>query len=170
MPRETAAEARARDERYRVRTKDHVARYLASDGADGYDDNSLKAPTLLLTTVGRRSGQPYTTPLNFAAHEETYLLIGSYAGSDTDPKWYLNLVANPAVTVQIRGECFAATARTADPDEKDRLWPVMANRMPFYDEYQRATDRDIPLIVLERSDAEISQGTGVEVGLNCQLS
>jgi len=152
MPRETAAQARERDERYRVRTKDHVARYLASDGADGYDDNSLKAPTLLLTTTGRRSGQPYTTPLNFAAHEGAYLLIGSYGGSDTHPKWYLNLVANPAVEVQVKGNRFAATARTAGQDEKERLWPVMADRMPFYDEYRQATDRDIPLIVLEPID------------------
>lgn len=102
MPRETPEQALARDERYRVRTKDHVARYLASDGADGYDDNRLRAPTLLLTTTGRRSGRPSTTPLNFAAHEGAYLLIGSYAGSDTHPKWYLNLVANPAVEVQIK--------------------------------------------------------------------
>ncbi len=150
MPRETVEEARERDERYRARTKDHVARYLASDGADGYDDNRLKAPTLLLTTIGRRSGTSYTTPLNFAEHEGTYLLIGSYAGSDTHPKWYLNLVANPEVSVQIKGERFPATARTAGPEEKERLWPVMADRMPFYDEYCLATDRDIPLIVLER--------------------
>jgi len=157
MPRETAAQARERDERYRVRTKDHVARYLASDGADGYDDNSLKAPTLLLTTTGRRSGQPYTTPLNFAAHEGAWLLIGSYGGSDTHPKWYLNLVANPAVEVQIKGDRVRATARTADSEEKARLWPVMADRMPFYDEYRQATDRDIPLIVLEPTgDAGIS--------------
>jgi len=151
MPRDTPKELRERDGRYRVRTKDHVARYLASDGADGYDDNSLKAPTLLLTTIGRRSGQSYTTPLNFAEHEGAYLLIGSYAGSDSHPKWYLNLVANPDVMVQIRADLFAATARTADPEEKERLWPVMAKRMPFYDEYRRATDRDIPLIVLERT-------------------
>ncbi len=151
MPRETPEEARARDAAYRVRTKDHVARYLASDGADGYDDNRLKAPTLLLTTTGRRSGQPYTTPLNFAEHEGTYLLIGSYAGSDTHPKWYLNLVTNPDVTVQIKGDRFLATARTADSDEKERLWPVMASKMPFYDDYRLATDRDIPLIVLERA-------------------
>ena len=152
MPRETPKQARARDEAYRVRTKDHVARYLASDGADGYDDNRLKAPTLLLTTTGRRSGQPYTTPLNFATHEGAWLLIGSYGGSDTHPKWYLNLVADPAVEVQIKGHRFRATARTAGADEKERLWPVMANRMPFYDEYRRTTDRDIPLIVVEPID------------------
>lgn len=152
MPRDTPTDLRERDERYRARTRDHVARYLATDGADGYDDNSLKAPTLLLTTTGRRSGQPYTTPLNFAEHAGAWLLIGSYAGSDTHPKWYLNLVANPAVEVQIKGDRFPATARTADPDEKERLWPVMASRMPFYDEYRQATDRDIPLVILERAD------------------
>jgi deazaflavin-dependent oxidoreductase (nitroreductase family) len=145
----TPEETKTRDEAYRTRTKDHVARYLATDGEDGYDDNSLKAPTLLLTTTGRRSGNTYVTPLNFAEHEGTYLLIASYGGSDAHPKWYLNLVANPEVGVQVKGHRFQAIARTAHAAEKERLWPVMATRMPFYDEYREATHRDIPLIVLE---------------------
>ena len=142
-------ETKTRDEQYRLRSGAHVDRYLATNGVQGYNDNTLQAPTLLLTTTGRKSGRAYTTPLNFALHEGRYLLIASYGGSDANPKWYLNLVANPEVTVQVKDNRFQAIARTADAAEKARLWPVMAERMPFYDEYRAATERDIPLIVLD---------------------
>jgi deazaflavin-dependent oxidoreductase (nitroreductase family) len=151
MPRETPKEIRERDDRYRVRTRAHVARYVASDGADGYDDNDHKAPTLLLTTTGRKSGQPYTTPLNFAEDNGTYVLIGSYGGASIHPKWYLNLLDHPEVEVQVKAERFAATAHPASGHEKERLWRIMADRMPFYDSYRNVTERDIPLIVLKRT-------------------
>ena len=150
MPQDTPEIARRRDEAYRVRTAEHVTRYLATDGAEGYDDNSHKAPTLLLTTTGRRSGREIVSPLYFAEQGGNYIIIGSYAGSDTHPKWYLNLVADPSVTVQIRGDRFPAIARTADAAEKQALWPLMGDAFPFYNDYLQATDRDIPLVILER--------------------
>ncbi|HEV2526973.1 MAG TPA: nitroreductase family deazaflavin-dependent oxidoreductase [Thermomicrobiales bacterium] len=152
MPRDTPEQARARDLRYRERSGDHVARYQASDGADGYDDNRHGAPTLLLTTTGHRGGRPVTTPLYFAEDEDRYVVIASYAGADTHPKWYLNLAADPSVFVQVRADRFAARARTAGTDERERLWRLLADRYPFYDDYRTETDRDIPVVVLERAE------------------
>lgn len=142
-------DAKAVDDAFRQRSGAHVARYIATDGAEGYDDNSHKAPTLLLTTMGQRTGRSYTAPLYFAEVEGRYIVIASKGGSDTDPQWYRNLVARPEVEVQIRGDRFRATARTATPEEKARLWPLMAERMPFYDSYQQRAQRDIPLVILE---------------------
>lgn len=151
MPQDSPEIAQRRDESYRRSSGEHVARYLATDGAEGYDDNRHRAPTLLLTTTGRRSGQEVVSPLYFAEQDGRYIIIGSYAGSDTHPKWYLNLEANPAVTVQILGDRFPATARTANTAEKQALWPLMGDAFPFYNDYLGATDRDIPLVILDRT-------------------
>lgn len=153
MTRDTPTQAAERDARYRKTSGDHVARYMNSDGARGFDDNSHKAPTLLLTTIGRRTHKEIVTPLYFGEHDGTYIIIASYAGSDAHPKWYLNLEADPNVRVQIKGDSFAATARTANPTEKSHLWPIMADAYPFYNDYLGATDRDIPLVILERIDS-----------------
>jgi deazaflavin-dependent oxidoreductase (nitroreductase family) len=150
MTRDTREQAKARDEAYRSRTADHVARYLASDGANGFDDNRHMAPTLLLTTVGRRSGRKIVTPLYFGERDGMIVIIGSYAGSDTHPKWYLNLQDRPDVQVQVKADKYAATARTADVEEKAALWPIMSNAYPFYNNYVQATERNIPLVILER--------------------
>ena len=152
MPQDTSEIARKRDESYRRTSGEHVARYLATDGAEGYDDNRHRAPTLLLTTTGRRSGREVVSPLYFAEDGGRYVIIASYAGSDTHPKWYLNLVDEPQVTVQIRGDRFPATARTASTEEKRALWPLMGDAFPFYNDYLQATDRDIPLVILERTE------------------
>lgn len=141
------------DERFRQRSGAHVARYIETDGEQGYDDNTHKAPTLLLTTTGRRTGQPHTAPLYFAEDDGRYIVIASKGGSDHDPQWYRNLVAHPQVGVQIRGDRFRATARTATPEEKARLWPLMAGPMRFYDDYQEKARRDIPLVILEPIEA-----------------
>lgn len=140
---------RAVDERFRQRSGAHVARYIDTDGEQGYDDNTHKAPTLLLTTTGRRTGQPHTAPLYFAEDAGRYIIIASKGGSDHDPQWYRNLVAHPEVGVQIRGDRFRAMARTATAEEKARLWPLLAGPMRFYDGYQEKARRDIPLVVLE---------------------
>lgn len=136
---------------FRERSGAHVARYIQTDGVEGYDDNSHGAPTLLLTTTGRVSGEPYTAPLYFAEDDGRYLVIASKGGSDRDPQWYRNLVAHPEVGVQIRGERFRAVARTATPAEKAQLWRLLAGPMPFYDTYQAQSVRDIPLVILERT-------------------
>ncbi|HEX6447474.1 MAG TPA: nitroreductase family deazaflavin-dependent oxidoreductase [Streptosporangiales bacterium] len=128
--------------------KEHVERYLATDGAEGHDWRGTS--TLILTTTGRRTGQPRDSALIYGRDGDAYLVVASKGGADDHPFWYLNLVDNPTVLVQVKGERFTAKARTASPEEKARLWPIMTKEWPAYDEYQEKTDRDIPVVVLER--------------------
>lgn len=126
----------------------HIQRYVETDGADGYLFNGY--PTLLLTTRGRKSGQSRRTALIFGESGGRYLLVASNGGAEKHPAWYLNLTADPEVTVQIRGDVFAARARTATPEEKPELWATMVDVFPTYASYQRKSSRDIPVVVLER--------------------
>jgi deazaflavin-dependent oxidoreductase (nitroreductase family) len=128
---------------------EHVERYRATDGEEGYEWQGTQ--TLLLTTRGRRSGEERTTPLIFAPYgENAYTIVASKGGSDEPPAWYLNLDADPAVEVQIKGDRFRARARTASAEEKAEAWPTMVSEWPPYDEYQERTEREIPIVILER--------------------
>ncbi|HWC09153.1 MAG TPA: nitroreductase family deazaflavin-dependent oxidoreductase [Solirubrobacterales bacterium] len=128
---------------------EHVARYEATDGAEGHAWEGTQ--TLLLTTKGRRSGEPRTTPLIYAPYGDAYTVVASKGGSDEPPAWYLNLSEEPNVEVQIWGERFKARARTASPEEKPEIWKTMVGEWPAYDEYQQRTEREIPVVVLERA-------------------
>jgi len=150
LKKDSPAITRQRDESFRRSSGEHLRRYLATDGEDGYLSAS-GIPNLILTTTGRRSGKPYSTPLYFGEYDGRYLLVASYAGSDTHPKWYLNLLAHPNVEVQIRGERFAARARTASPDEKSALWAEMTKIYPRFAEFQESTEREIPVVILGRA-------------------
>lgn len=129
--------------------KEHVERYQATDGEEGHEWEGTV--TLLLTTTGRKSGRPYTTPLIYQRHGDDLLVVASKGGTDEQPDWYLNLQANPQVQVQVKGDRFAARARTASPEEKPEMWKTMAAAWPDYDNYQRKTSREIPVVVLERT-------------------
>jgi deazaflavin-dependent oxidoreductase (nitroreductase family) len=129
--------------------QEHVDRYRATDGEEGYEWQGTQ--TLLLTTTGRKSGEERTTPLIFAPYGDAYTLVASKGGTDEPPAWYLNLSANPEVGVQIKGDVFTANARTASAEEKAETWPTMVSEWPAYDEYQQKTDRQIPIVVLERA-------------------
>jgi deazaflavin-dependent oxidoreductase (nitroreductase family) len=130
--------------------QEHVDRYRETDGAEGHEWQGTR--TLLLTTTGRRSGEARTTPLIYApAGESAYTVIASKGGADEPPAWYLNLSEDPNVEVQILGDRFSAKARTATAEEKPEMWKTMAAEWPPYDEYQRKTDREIPVVVLERA-------------------
>jgi deazaflavin-dependent oxidoreductase (nitroreductase family) len=131
---------------YSLLNEDHVAAYRASDGEVGYLWNGV--PTLLLTTTGRRSGQPRTTPLIFARDGDDLLVVASLGGAPQHPKWYLNLEANADAQIQVKGEHLPVTARTATLDEKPRLWDIVRSQWPNYDVYQSRTDREIPVVVL----------------------
>lgn len=130
--------------------QEHVDRYRATDGEEGYDWQ--KGTTiLLLTTRGRKSGAERTTPLIFERHGDDYLIVASRGGTDEPPGWYVNLQAEPDVQVQVRGDVFRAHARDATPQEKPEMWRKMAAAWPDYDEYQQKTEREIPVVVLERA-------------------
>jgi deazaflavin-dependent oxidoreductase (nitroreductase family) len=126
--------------------EEHIKRYLETDGRDGYLWND--APILLLTTRGRRTGQPRTSALIFGRDGDDLLVVASQGGMPKHPFWYLNLSDDPDVEVQVKGDRFAARARTATDDEKPRLWKIMTTIWPNYDVYQTRTDRTIPLVVL----------------------
>lgn len=128
--------------------QEHVDRYRATDGAEGHDWNGTQ--TLLLTTTGRRSGEERTTPLIYGRDGDDFLIVASKGGSDEPPAWYLNLAAQPEVDVQVKGDRFRARARTASAEEKARMWKTMVAEWPSYDDYQASTEREIPVVVLER--------------------
>jgi len=135
--------------------QDHLARYIATDGADGYYwDAALgggkgMVPTLLLTTIGRKSGATLTIPLIFGSSDSSYVVVASKAGAPTHPAWYLNLQSNPEVKVQVKAEKFTARAHTADAAERAKLWPMMVEIYGPYAQYQTKTDRQIPVVVLK---------------------
>ena len=135
---------------------EHVRIYRASGGAQGHMWDGSAAgvsgflPCLLLTTVGRRSGEKRTSPLVYGTAGDVYIIIGSKGGAETHPRWYLNLRANPAVEVQVGKEQFPARARVASGREREQLWAQMVQAFPFYGEYQQKTKREIPVVVLEK--------------------
>jgi len=131
--------------------QEHVDRYRETDGEVGHVWRN-GTTTLLLTTKGRKSGEERTTPLIYRpVGDDAYAIVASKGGAPKPPAWYLNLVADPEVGVQVKGDRFTARARTAGPDERPHLWRELAEVWPDYDEYQKKTDREIPVVVLERS-------------------
>lgn len=130
--------------------QEHIDRYVATDGAEGYEWQN-GTTILILTTTGRRSGQPHQHPLIFRQHGDAYLVVASKGGAPEQPNWYRNIEATPDVEVQIKGDRFAARARTATPEEKPQLWQEMLEAWPAYADYQEKTSREIPVVVLERA-------------------
>jgi deazaflavin-dependent oxidoreductase (nitroreductase family) len=103
---------------------------------------------LVLTTTGRKSGQPRDTMLNYGVDGDRLILVASFGGDDRHPQWYRNMEANPEVSVRIGDETKRMRATTATPEEKPRLWSIMTAGYKGYDGYQRRTERDIPVVVL----------------------
>jgi deazaflavin-dependent oxidoreductase (nitroreductase family) len=129
--------------------EEHVRRYQETDGEEGYEWRE-GSPILLLTMTGRKSGKEYTTPLIFGRDGDNYVIVASQGGTPEHPDWYLNLVEHPEVGLQVKADKFQARARTAEGEERERLWRMMNEIWPHYDEYQTKTDREIPVVVLER--------------------
>ncbi len=136
---------------------EHVRRYRETGGADGHlwDTTPVGGdgprPCLLLTTRGRKSGREYTHPLLYAQDGEDYVIVASKGGSDEQPHWYFNLLAEPTVRVQVGPDEFAARARAANDAEYPRLWALVTAMYPPYKDYQARTTRRIPLFVLSRA-------------------
>ena len=128
---------------------DHVRQYRETGGEYGHDWKEGSS-TLLLTTTGRRSGEPRTTPLIYGRKGDDFLIVASKGGAPEPPAWYENLEQQPEVEIQVLDETIPVRARTATDAEKPDLWEIMAAEWPHYDDYQRKTDRPIPVVVLER--------------------
>ena len=109
-----------------------------------------RSPLVILTTTGAKSGQARTFPVVYTRDGDRLVVVASKGGSDQNPAWYHNLVANPTVTVELPDETYQARAVVVEGDERDRLYRAHADRMPQFDEYQAKTSRRIPVVALER--------------------
>jgi deazaflavin-dependent oxidoreductase (nitroreductase family) len=125
----------------------HLALYRATGGRIGGRLGGMRV--LLLTTRGRKSGQPRTAPLVYFEDGERLVVIGSNGGAPGDPLWWRNLAVTPEAAVQIGREAGRVRARLASPDERGRLWPRVKRENPAYAGYERKTSREIPVVLLE---------------------
>ena len=107
---------------------------------------------LVLTTTGRRSGQPRSTPLGFLEDASGWAVLAANGGNPRPPAWWLNLQANPEAEVMVGGRRHPVRGRRAGPDEEARLWSAFAEQNPAFEEYRKLTDRDIPVVLLERRE------------------
>lgn len=136
---------------------DHFMKWMARantwmyrrNGGEGMGSTFQKSPVALLTTTGRKTGEPRVSPLLFLRDGDRVILVASRGGSDKNPMWYLNLKANPAVKVQIKQEVLDLTARDATDAERDRYWPRLVQMYPAFEDYQSWTDRKIPIVICD---------------------
>ena len=140
--------ARLKDTLFRVSTALHTQIYRRTGGKLGGTVGKMQM--MLLTTTGRRSGQPRTTPLNCIRDGDRYLAVASFGGDDRDPQWFQNLQANPEATSQVGADTIPVRASVAAPEEKAVLWPKVVAAYKGYEGYQRKTDRPIPVVILTR--------------------
>jgi deazaflavin-dependent oxidoreductase (nitroreductase family) len=105
---------------------------------------------LLLATTGANSGQPRLAPLVYGRDGDRLVIVASKRGAPTHPAWYLNLLANPIVTVEVGAETFRARAVVAEGAERDRLFAARVENYPVFGEYQQQTERILPVVLLER--------------------
>lgn len=134
---------------------EHIALYQSDpEKAHDWDSTSLGGPgvlpTLLLTTKGRKSGEPRALPLIYGKHGDSYVIIASKGGMPNHPIWFLNLEANPDCDLMVGAEAVKARARVAEGDERQRLWDELEGIYPPYADYQKnAGERVIPVVVLD---------------------
>jgi deazaflavin-dependent oxidoreductase (nitroreductase family) len=129
---------------------DHIKRYVATNGDDGHDWNGTQI--LLITTTGRKSGNLRRSALIYGRDGDDFVIVASRGGHPQHPLWYLNLVDDQNVIVQVKGDVFPALATTIeDSNDYERLWNVMLTHWPAYAEYQEKTARKIPLVRLRRA-------------------
>jgi len=128
---------------------DHVRKYRETDGEIGYIWNG--ATTLLLTTKGRKSGEDRIIPIIFTKVGGAFVIIGSKGGAPEHPAWVLNIMSDPHVKVQVKGDTFEAVARIAESPERELVWAECVKGWPNYDAYQSRTERVIPVVMLEKA-------------------
>ena len=127
---------------------EHMRNYSATDGANGHIWRGV--PTLLLTTIGSKSGEERMLPLIYGEDDGDYVIVASKGGFAEHPAWYNNLIVQPKVQVQVAADKFSATAVAIDGARRQELWNMMAEVWPLYIEYQQKTDRHIPVVALVR--------------------
>jgi deazaflavin-dependent oxidoreductase (nitroreductase family) len=125
----------------------HVKAYRETNGETGYIWNG--APTLLLTTKGRKSGEPRTIAIIYTPYGSSFVIIGSQGGAPTHPQWYQNILKEPRVQVQVKADKYEAIARTAESPEREQIWAECLKIWPRFDEYQKRTTRRIPVVVID---------------------
>jgi deazaflavin-dependent oxidoreductase (nitroreductase family) len=135
---------------------EHANRYLSSGGTDGHiykmtqpGRPEITVPSLLLTTTGRKSGERFIFPLFYGQAGDGYIVVASKGGAPQHPGWYRNILANPEVDVQVGTAKMRARARTATGEERARLWEKALEFWPPYADYQKKTEREIPVVVLD---------------------
>jgi proline iminopeptidase len=135
---------------------DHANKYLSSGGKEGHiykikppNYGDLEVPALLLTTTGRKSGEKYIFPLFYGKAGNGYIIVASKGGAPEHPGWYKNILANPEVEVQAGTQKLKARARTASGAERAKLWQEAVKFWPPYTDYQKKTEREIPVVVLD---------------------
>jgi deazaflavin-dependent oxidoreductase (nitroreductase family) len=129
--------------------QEHVRVYRETGGDPGFKWRN-GTTILLLTTTGRNSGEPRTTPLIFQPDGDRWVIVASKGGSPDHPGWYQNILKSPLVDIQVRDEEIPVEASTAEGEERERLWKLMTSVWPDYDDYQSNTDREIPVVILKR--------------------
>ncbi|MCV7303128.1 nitroreductase family deazaflavin-dependent oxidoreductase [Mycobacterium barrassiae] len=125
----------------------HIWAYRRTDGRIGA--KLLWFPAALVTTTGRKSGRPRTTPTLYLDDGDRVILPASFGGRDSDPAWYLNIESNPQIHLQIRDRHLDLIARDATEEERKRYWPKLIRMYPPYRGYRQAADRVIPMVVCE---------------------
>ena len=128
--------------------QEHVNAYRESGGEHGYHWRGTEI--LLLTTTGRSSGEQRTTPLIHRTDGGRWIVVASKGGTPENPSWYENMLADPRATIQVQAEEIPVTASTAAGAERDRLWSLMTEVWPGYDDYKLKTSREIPVVVMTR--------------------
>jgi deazaflavin-dependent oxidoreductase (nitroreductase family) len=128
---------------------EHVRVYRETGGERGYLWRN-GTTILLLTTTGRKSGEPRTMPLIHRTDGDRWIIVASKGGYDDDPLWFKNMQADPNALIQVMDEEIPVRMSVAEGEERERLWKLMAEVWPDYDSYQASTDREIPVVILER--------------------
>ena len=110
----------------------------------------LGNPICIITTVGRKSGNPIVIPLLTIPHEDNYILVASHGGAPNNPAWVYNLIDEPRIKMTIKSKTYKMLAKKLSDEEKENLWPMIIKAGPFYDDYQKNTTRNIPVFLCSK--------------------
>jgi deazaflavin-dependent oxidoreductase (nitroreductase family) len=133
---------------YGLLGEEHVEKYLATKGEIGHIWNGV--PTLILSTKGRKTGLPRRQPMIYGRDGDDFVVVASVGGAPKHPAWYFNLCTNPEVEVHVKAEHFMGLTITAAGDERERLWNMMVDLWPNYEQYRERTDRVIPVVIIKK--------------------